>query len=123
METKMFRMNNRTRFVIPQKCTMMKMLCKPSKQLAGSILLTDMIACTSCGFQYIDLCSRMVPTVAVHQLYEGGSYHPSPNIARGPFGIIIVNYPGEPSAGGNRVQGGGENVYYGTPVNCIPLPT
>ena len=41
---------------------MMKILCKPSKQLAGSILLTDMIACTSCGFQYVDLRNRMVPT-------------------------------------------------------------
>ena len=28
-------------------------------------------------------------------------------MARGAFAIIIVNYPGEPSAGGNRVRGGG----------------
>ena len=84
---------------------MMKILCKPSKQLAGSILLTDMIACASCGFQYVDLYSRMVPTVEVHQLYGGGghitTYIKWPG---GPFAIIIVNYPGEPSAGGGRTS-------------------
>ena len=64
----------------------------------------------------------MVPTVAVHQLYGGGHITTHCKWPGSPFAIIIVNYPGEPSAGGtecrgNRVQGepsaGGNRVQGG----------
>ena len=52
----------------------------------------------------------MMKTVSVHQLYRrGGGGHITTHSKwpGGPFDIIVENYPGEPSAGGNRVQGGG----------------
>ena len=84
---------------------MMKILCKPSKQQAGSIFLTDMVACTSCDFQHVDLHSRIVPTVKCLGVILL-------RIANGPrvhLLYIIVNCPGD------RVQG--EDLLWHTDTN------